>query len=322
MTPDRLAEIEGLPAEFVAALLVADAAIDSSDDAIVSYRLDGTIMSWSPTAERLYGWATAEAIGQNIEMIVPEAQRKELSTITARFTQGERIDHLETTRSRKDGRRVQVSLTISPIHDSDEHVVGASCVAHDVSGRQRSEQIRALFAAIVESAEDAMFSTDPHGYVTSWNRGAELLFGFSATEMVGRFYGEIIEGEELEDFKHVFARAVAGERLSHHETTRTHRDGTRFDVSMSLSPIFAPDGSIVGESAVLHEITERKQRERDLAESRALLEQTQRIGHIGAWTFEVASNGPLICTSGVVRDLRNRRASQPDIGGLLRTCPP
>ncbi len=96
MTPDRLAEIEGLPAEFVAALLVADAAIDSSDDAIVSYRLDGTIMSWSPTAERLYGWATAEAIGQNIEMIVPEAQRKELSTITARFTQGERIDHLET----------------------------------------------------------------------------------------------------------------------------------------------------------------------------------------------------------------------------------
>jgi diguanylate cyclase (GGDEF)-like protein/PAS domain S-box-containing protein len=301
MTLDRPAEIEGLPAEFAAALLVADAAVDSSDDAIVSYRLDGTIMSWSPTAERLYGWAAAEAIGQNIKIVVPKAQGKELSTITARLAQGERIDHLETTRSRRDGFRVRVSLTISPIHDSDGHVVGASCVAHDVTGRQRSEEIRALFAAIVENAEDAMFSTDLHGYVTSWNRGAELLFGYGATEMVGRFYGEILEGEELEDFKQLFARAVAGERLSHHETTRTRRDGTKFEVSMSLSPIFASDGSIVGESAMLHEITERKQRERDLAESRALLEQTQRIGHIGGWTFEVASNGPLICTSEAFR---------------------
>jgi PAS domain S-box-containing protein len=68
---------------------------------------------------------------------------------------------------------------------------------------------------------------------------------------------------------------------------------------MSLSPIFAPDGSIIGKSAILHEITERKQRERDLAESRALIEQAQRIGHFGGWAFAVASNGPLICTSEV-----------------------
>jgi diguanylate cyclase (GGDEF)-like protein/PAS domain S-box-containing protein len=301
MTFDRSAEFDGLPAEFSAALLLAVGAVDSSDDAIVSMCLDGTIMSWSPAAENLYGWTAAEAIGQNIEIVVPEAQRKELSTIMARFAQGERIDHLETTRCRKDGFRVQVSLTISPIHDSDGHVVGASCVAHDLTGRQRSEQIRALFAAIVENAEDAMFSTDLHGYVTSWNRGAELLFGYGATEMVGRFYGEILEGEELEDFKQVFARAVTGERLSHYETSRTRRDGTNFDVSMTLSPIFAPDGSIVGESAILHDITERKQREHDLSESRALLEQAERIGHLGGWTFEVASNGPLICTSEAFR---------------------
>ena len=73
----------------------------------------------------------------------------------------------------------------------------------------------------------------------------------------------------------MFARAVAGERLSHHETSRPRRDGTRFEVSMGVSPIFAPDGSIVGASAILHEITERKRRERDLAESRALIEKAR-----------------------------------------------
>ena len=114
----------------------------------------------------------------------------------------------------------------------------------------------------MESAEDAIFSTDLSGYVTSWNGSAERLFGYSAIEMVGHSYGEILEGEELEEFEQLFARVIAGERLSHHETTRTRRDGMKFDVSMSLSPIFAPDGSIIGESAILHETTERKQRER------------------------------------------------------------
>jgi len=299
MTLDRPAEFEGLPAEFSAALVVAAEAADSSDDAIVSTSLDGTITSWNPGAERLYGWTAAEAIGQNIEMIVPVAQRSEHSMIMDRLARGERIDHFETTRFRKDDFRAQVSLTISPIDGSDGQLVGAIWVAHDITGRQRSEQLREQFAAIVESAEDAMFSTDLQGYVTSWNGSAERLLGYSANEMVGRLYGEILEGEELEDFEQVFARVMAGEHLSYHDTTRTRRDGTKFDVSMSLAPIFAPDGSIVGKSAILHEITERKRRERDLAESLALIEQAQRIGHFGGWAFAVASNGPLICTSEV-----------------------
>jgi PAS domain S-box-containing protein len=250
MTLDRPAEFEGLPAEFSAALLDASEAADSRDDAIVSTSLDGTIMSWTSAAERLYGWTTAETIGQNIEMIVPLAQRSEHSMIMDRLARGERVDHLETTRSRKDDFRVQVSLTITPIDGSDGQVAGAAWTTHDITGRQRSEQVRAQLAAIVESAGDAVLSTDLQGYVTSWNGSAERLYGYSATEMVGRFYGEILEGEELEDFQQVFARLMDGDRLSYHETTRTRRDGTKFDVSMSLSPIFAPDGSIVGSSAI------------------------------------------------------------------------
>ncbi len=295
MTVSRSAEFEGLPAEFSVAVLLA-AVVDSSEDAIVSQRLDGTIMSWSPSAERLYGWRAAEAIGRNIEMLVPEARRKELSAITARLGRGERVVHLETARTHKDGSEVQVSLTISPIHTSDGRVVGSLGVAHDINEQQRSEETRALLATIVESIEDAVVSVDMDGRVTSWNRAAERLYRYSAAEMVGRLYGEILDKEALEDFKQVFARVAAGERLSHHETARTRRDGTNFEVSMSLSPILAPNGSIVAEAAILHDITERRQRERDLAESRTLLEQAERVGHIGGWTSGVAPNAPVTWT--------------------------
>ncbi|MGD0944632.1 MAG: EAL domain-containing protein [Acidimicrobiales bacterium] len=300
MTLDRSAEFDGLPAEFSAALLLAAGVVDSSEDAIVSQRFDGTIMSWNPAAERLYGWTAAEAIGQS-EMIVPEARREEFSTVMTQLARGERVDHLETIRTRKDGSEVLVSVTVSPIYSSDGLAVGASCIAHDISGRQRSEQARAQLAAIVESAEDAIISVDLAGYVTCWNRGAERLYGYSDAEMVGRLYGEILEGEALEDFRLLFTRAASGEYLRHHETSRPRLDGTTIEVSVSVSPIFASDGSIVGVSAILHDITEHKQRERDLAESRALLEQAQRVGHIGGWISGVTPNAPLICTSETFR---------------------
>src|ERR1039458_6434678 len=148
MTVGRSAEFEGLPEEFSAALLFA-AVVDSSEDAIVSQRLDGTIMSWSPAAESLFGWTAGEAIGQNFEMIVPEARRDEFSAITARLARGERVAHLETARTHRDGSEVQVSLTISPIHASDGLVVGSFGIAHDISDRERSEGGRASLSPIL-----------------------------------------------------------------------------------------------------------------------------------------------------------------------------
>ena len=300
MTVDRSAQFDGLPEEFSAALLLA-AVVDSSEDAIISQRLDGTIMSWSSAAERLFGWTTAEAVGRSFQMIVPEARRDEFASITARLAQGERIVHLETARTHKDGSEVQLSLTIAPILAPDGHVVGSLGVAHDITEKQRSEEVRALLAAIVESSEDAIVSLDMDGQVTSWNRAAERLYNYSAAEMIGQRYGEILDKDARDDFNRVFAEVAAGARLSHHETARTRRDGTSFEVSMSLAPILAPDGSIVGEAAVLHNITERQRRERDLAESRTLLEQAERIGHMGGWTSGVVPNAHVTWTKEAYR---------------------
>jgi two-component system sensor histidine kinase UhpB len=114
--------------------------VDSSDDAIVSKTLDGVITSWNAGAERLFGYTTKEAVGQPISMIIPLDRRDEETRILARLSQGDRIDHFDTVRRRKDGSRLDISLTISPVRDSAGKIIGASKIARDITGRKRIER--------------------------------------------------------------------------------------------------------------------------------------------------------------------------------------
>jgi len=116
------------------------AIVDSSDDAIVSKTLDGVISSWNKSAERMFGYAAEEAIGSNITMIIPLDRREEENEIIRRIKRGERIDHFETIRVRKDGTPLIVSVTISPVKDARGRVIGASKVARDVTSRKEAEQ--------------------------------------------------------------------------------------------------------------------------------------------------------------------------------------
>jgi len=297
---DQSVELTSAPRESSAALLLASV-LDSSNDAILSQSLDGTILSWNPSAERLYGWTATEAIGQNIDIMVPESRREELSGIRSRVSNGEILDPCEVVRRRKDGSEIEVSVTIRPISDPDGRVVGVSCVTRDMSGQHRSEQVQAQLASIIESADNAIISFDPEGRVVSWNVGAERLLGYSASEMLGRPYSEVLEGEALEDFKRLFGKAMAGNRVSQYETRRRRRDGTLMEVSVSMAPMLAADGSVVGESAIISDISERKAREREQAEARSLLERAQSVGRIGGWTAGVGPNSPMTCTSETFR---------------------
>ncbi|MBI2824463.1 MAG: PAS domain S-box protein [Planctomycetia bacterium] len=115
------------------------AIVESSDDAIISKTLDGRIVSWNTGAERLFGYTAREAIGQSIMLIIPPERRDEEQLILARLCRGERIDHYETIRVSKEGRRIDISLTISPVRDSRGNIVGASKVARDITARKRAE---------------------------------------------------------------------------------------------------------------------------------------------------------------------------------------
>jgi PAS domain S-box-containing protein len=126
--------------------------VDSSDDAIIGKTLDGVIISWNKGAERLYGYLADEVVGQPISILIPADHPDELPQIMARLRRGERVDHYRTVRLRKDGARVPVSVTISPVHDADGRVVGASSIARDVSEQERAVhdalQLREQFIAI------------------------------------------------------------------------------------------------------------------------------------------------------------------------------
>jgi PAS domain S-box-containing protein len=124
--------------------------IDSSDDAIVSKNLDGVITSWNPGAERIFGYSAEEAIGQPITIVIPKDGQKEEITILTRIRRGERIDHFETVRQRKDGSLIAASLTISPIKDVSGAIVGASKIARDISAQKRTQEQIATLAREAE----------------------------------------------------------------------------------------------------------------------------------------------------------------------------
>jgi PAS domain S-box-containing protein len=132
------------------------AIVSSSDDAIVSKTLEGVITSWNPGAERIFGYTAAEAVGQHITLIIPEERHSEEREVLARLVKGERIDHFETVRRTKDGRSVEISLTVSPVRNAAGRIVGASKVARDISDRRRLETEReSLLAREQEARSEA-----------------------------------------------------------------------------------------------------------------------------------------------------------------------
>ena len=111
--------------------------VESSDDAIFSKTLDGIITTWNKAAEQIYGYQAAEIIGQPVSLLMPRDRANEMVEILERIRNGERVDHYETTQRTKDGAAIMISLTVSPIHDSAGHIVGASAIARDITEQQR-----------------------------------------------------------------------------------------------------------------------------------------------------------------------------------------
>jgi PAS domain S-box-containing protein len=148
------------------------AIVDSADDAIVSKDLDGTILSWNRGAERIFGWTAEEAVGRHITMIIPEERRAEETDILDRIRRGETVDHMETVRVARDGRRLDISLTVSPVKDASGRIVGASKIARNIteSRRLQAEREQLLLQAEASNrAKDHLLATVSHELRTPLN---------------------------------------------------------------------------------------------------------------------------------------------------------
>ena len=173
----------------VRASMLLAAVVDSSDDAIISKRLDGTITSWNSAAERLFGYTAQEMIGQPITRLFPADRIEEEARIIGQIAKGERVNHFETIRKTKDGRHLNLSLTISPVKDVDGRIVGASKIARDITERKRieeqlhrsEEQLRLMADSIPQLA----WMADPDGNMFWYNRRWYEYTGASPEAMKG-----------------------------------------------------------------------------------------------------------------------------------------
>src|SRR4030095_255816 len=244
---------------------------DSAREAIITRTLEGVVTRWNRAAERMFGYTADEVLGKPIDIIVPAANSKHESEIVERIRRGERTEDYETKRLHKDGRIISVSVTFSPMRDEIGHIVGVLTVENDVSERKRfeaAERDRLFLASIVSSADDAIVSKDLYGIVTSWNKSAESLFGYTAEEMIGKPIEILIPRDHPDEEPQILERIRRGERIEHYETRRRRKDARIIDVSITISPMRDSIGRVIGASKIARDITERKRwQQAEVAES-------------------------------------------------------
>ncbi|MGB2716433.1 MAG: PAS domain S-box protein, partial [Vicinamibacterales bacterium] len=251
-----------------AALLAA--IVESSEDAIFSTDRSGVLTSWNRGAAQLYGYTASEAIGQPERLTIPPDRIAEADEVRQRVIDGQFVSSFETVRTRKDGTRVDVSLSASPLRRADGAIVGVSKISRDITERKRADYLKdeALAASrrlaiIVESSDDAIVAKDLQSVILAWNPAAERMFGYTADEAIGQSIRIIIPKDRQDEEMAVLDRIRRGERVDHYETVRCRKNGSCLPISLMVSPIFDERGVVIGASKIARDITERKRAEEE-----------------------------------------------------------
>ncbi len=249
------------------------AIVENSDDAIIAYSPAGIVLTWNRGAEAIFGYTAAEAIGKHVSALVAPEGLATAEHDAARVLQGKVVSQQEGWGVRKDGRRVRVSATGSPVRNPAGDVVAISTVIRDISERREAEEARALLASIVESSDDAIHAVKLDGTIVSWNRGAEVLFGYSSREIVGRSAAILAPPGRGEEARQYLETIRQGRTISPFDTVLQRKDGCGIDVSLSISPIRNLAGEVVGAAGIARDIRKRLEAERKLRESEVRFRQ-------------------------------------------------
>jgi PAS domain S-box-containing protein len=240
--------------------------LQSIGDGVVTTDSEGKVTSLNPVAAFLTGWAPDEARGRPLEdvfRIVNERTRQPVENPVRRVLDEGRIVGLanHTVLIARDGTARPIDDSAAPIRDAEGRIGGVVLIFRDITERRRAEKARQQLAAIVESSNDAIISKDLNGRITSWNTGAERLYGYTAEEVIGRPVSILVPPDVSDKFPAIMERLKRGERIEHDETVRVRKDGRRVDVSLTISPVRDADGQVVGASKIARDITARKHSE-------------------------------------------------------------
>jgi len=250
------------------------AIVESSEDAIISHTLDGIVSSWNNGACRLYGYTAEEAVGRHIGFLSPADQRVEIDAILADVRGRRPVERLETTRVRKDGSRVHVAVTFSPIFDGGNTVVGVSVISRDIGqlvrareeNAEREEQIRLL----LDSTAEAIYGVDLSGKCTFCNPVCARLLGYdSPAALIGRQMHSLIHHTKVDGTPYPPEQSVIYEAMRHRGAAHVDNevlwraDGTSFPAEYWSHPIVR-DGEVIGAVVTFVDITERRRTEEEI----------------------------------------------------------
>ncbi len=320
-----------LSAETMAENLLSTELLEALPDAVIAVDRDGSIVQVNSQAQELFGYLRDEMIGQRVEMLVPERYRRQHHHHRENFVETPKTRRmgadLDLYGRRRNGSEFPVEISLSPI--STEKGVFVLSAIRDISDRKRiteelrraneelhertAEQLgeyRSKLASIIDSSEDAILSKGLDGTITSWNRGAERIYGYAPEEVVGKHISLLIPSDRPEEIPEILRKVARGERIEHHESVRITKDRRRLDVSLSVSPLRNAASDVVGASVIARDITAQKR-------SESQLRQAQKMEAIGRLAGGVAHdfNNILAIINSCTEFLRDRidAAAEPSL---------
>jgi PAS domain S-box-containing protein len=232
------------------------AIIQGSNDAIISSTLDGILTSWNPAAERLYGYTSQEIVGRSTDLLSPKDHVGDTSAILGKITAGEHVEHHHTTRIRKDGTRVRVSLTASPIRDASGAIIGASLIARDLT---RQEEASELFRSMIEASQDSMVSISMQGKITDVNEVTVKITGVPRDKLIGTSFSRCFTDPEKAEqaYQKVFERGS----VTDYPLTLRRGDGSEVltEVLYNASVYRDAEGKVLGVFATARDVTQLRE---------------------------------------------------------------
>ena len=255
------------------------AIVESSEDAIISRALDGTITSWNAGAQRIFGYTADEAIAKSIHFLIPPDRHAEETAMIEGISKGRPIAHFESVRVRKDGSRILVSVSVSPLRDSSGAVVGASKIVRDITEQRRTQlaalQNEARLTAIIGSAMDAVITVDEQHQITIFNPAAEKMFGCPATQALGtaldRFIPQRFRADHAQNVRVFGQTNISRRQMGRIGSIYGLRStGEEFPIEASISHADVDGRKFF--TVILRDVTERHRAEDELRQQARLLD--------------------------------------------------